>query len=1104
MAPEYRFCPDCGGALQSPSPPTIPPRGGGMAPDPRLRHLPEALAEKLRASPGAAGERKRATVLFCDLAGSTAIAENLDPEVFRDVLDRYLARAFEEISRYEGLVNQLAGDGLMALFGAPIAHEDEPERAVRAALAIQQALAGLSTELEDELGFPLEARIGIHTGTVVAGTVGNDLKMDYTAIGDTTNLAARLQGLARPGTVLISDATARLVEGRFELTSLPPFNVKGKTVAIVAHEVSGVAEAVSPMKIAEARGLTPLIGRSAELDQLEACFERLDRGLFQLVEVVGAAGTGKSRLLYEFRRRIEPQGPIVFEGRCSALLRSTPFGLWETTLRTFVGVGNADSPGEIIEKVERRIVEPGYVDPHHRPYLCRFLGVSNEAIAAEAGDITGKKVGDAYQSMLISAARKGKLVVLVEDLQWIDDASKAGMDAVLASIQEFGAMTVVTHRPDYEHDWQVHGAVTRLRPRPLSNDESREVVRAVARGAVPNALEERVLARAEGNPFFLEEVSRRLVEQGALAQENGHTLATRAIDEIEIPATIQEVLAARLDHLPPGAKRVAQVASVLGRQFESALLSALVAGEAIEIKAELAELERAGILHRKNTAGDEEYRFGESFAQEVAYDSLLLRERRRLHDLIGEQLQASDDRPVGTPNAQVGRHFARGTDPERGIRTLLHAGEQAEELPSYGDAIRLYREAWELAETALGEKGRSGGPLERWALRAALRLSNAAVFYGSAHVATDDRAALRGIELAHKLDDTDALARLQASYGMFVMNHGRERFGEGLDRIRKGHAVATNAGNDHAAATLMRALAFGYLLDGRFGDAEREIDATLAEFDRLGQRAERSDAYMGARFFRQRVLYESDRLAEAEAFGIETHRQAVGAQNRTLQSGSAAGIATTCLMAGRYEEAIEWANGAADLALEIESVAAARSAIATRVLARAALGHPAARPGDLDTLQRGLLTSSDLAINPDLMVDALVAIGEVERARKLATTALERAGGRLRQARQHLALAGALAAGHGGDVGQAHDGYMEAIAQAGEIGAHSILGRAHLGLARLARARGEIPRSVEHARNALALLEGCGFAHHAQQVRTLLADVVSAADVTPDSAGPAA
>ncbi|MCP4003883.1 MAG: hypothetical protein GY725_06775, partial [bacterium] len=303
LNPEFRFCPECGTAAgEVAATSSLPAREDPPESDPLQRHLPEGLASKIRRVGAVAGERKRATVLFCDLVGSTAIAEGLDPEEYRELLDQFLEIAFGEIYRHEGIVNQLAGDGFMALFGAPITHEDDPERAVRAALGIQKALEQLHTRVRSEGGVELTARIGIHTGTVVVGTMGNDLKTDYTAIGDTTNLAARLQSLASPGSILISEATSSLVRGHFRTKSVGPLEVKGKSEPINAQEIIEIANA-TPMGIAKARGLTPLFGREPEIAQLMGCFSRLDDRLAQVVSIVGDAGSGKSRLIYEFKKR---------------------------------------------------------------------------------------------------------------------------------------------------------------------------------------------------------------------------------------------------------------------------------------------------------------------------------------------------------------------------------------------------------------------------------------------------------------------------------------------------------------------------------------------------------------------------------------------------------------------------------------------------------------------------------------------------------------------------------------------------------------------------------------------------------------------------------
>jgi len=295
LDPGFRFCPECGLAVGAAEVHEGAPPPADDSLDRLSRSIPEGLASKVRAAQGAIeGERKQVTVLFCDLAGSTAIAERMDPEEYHELLEEYLALAFREIYRFEGIVNQLAGDGMMALFGAPVAHEDAPRRAVQAALAVREALGVLSERLRRERGLQLEARIGIHTGPVVVGTVGNDLKMDYTAIGDTTNSAARLESLAGPGGILISEATHRLVRGFFEVRPAGSLEVKGKRAPMVAYQVLGQSAAATPMTIALERGLTPLVGRREELALLKASYRRLDTSGAQVVVMVGEAGSGKS------------------------------------------------------------------------------------------------------------------------------------------------------------------------------------------------------------------------------------------------------------------------------------------------------------------------------------------------------------------------------------------------------------------------------------------------------------------------------------------------------------------------------------------------------------------------------------------------------------------------------------------------------------------------------------------------------------------------------------------------------------------------------------------------------------------------------------------
>jgi class 3 adenylate cyclase len=554
VAPEFRFCPDCGIGLAAEGLPDVPPPT-----DPHLlRQMPEGLAYKIRAAQDAVeGERKQVTVLFCDLAGSTAIAERLDPEEYADLLDEYLALSFREIYGLEGIVTYSAGDGLMALFGAPVAHEDAPQRAIRAALAINDALARLNERLRTERGLDLHARIGIHTGPVVVGTVGNDLKMDYTAIGDTTNLASRLEALAAPGTILVSEPTYRLVRGFFRVRAAGPFIVKGKTDPVPAYEVLGETAAATPMTIAAERGLTPLVGRDEELAQLDACFRRLGGNLAQVVVVVGEAGLGKSRLLYDFRRRLDGEQVMFFEGRCSALGQGAPYFPFVTMLKHYFGLAADDTVEAACAKVSA-ILGDGSAEMAEREYpaLSRLLGLRLASPGEPEAEELKRETFDAVTRLLVAESDEAPVVMMIEDLHWLDDASRELLETVVARLARARVMVVVTHRPEDRAAWRTRAALTQLVLRRLSDDDVRTIVRAVAGGPLPEQLEHLLVTKAEGSPFCAEEITRSLIEEGYLVQNGGGRKLTRPIEEIRIPGTVQEVIAARLDRLPAAAKRV--------------------------------------------------------------------------------------------------------------------------------------------------------------------------------------------------------------------------------------------------------------------------------------------------------------------------------------------------------------------------------------------------------------------------------------------------------------------------------------------------------------------------------------------------------------------
>jgi class 3 adenylate cyclase len=1121
----WRFCPDCGNELTSPAPATAPsataPPPAEAEPDPahiaeasaaasafrigeeerfaRLaRHIPETLAERIRAAGAVAGERKRATVFFCDLVGSTAIAEKLDPEEYRELLELYLELVLEEIYRFEGIVNQLAGDGLMALFGAPIAHEDAPERAVLAALAIQRALVALSERLMRERGVALRARIGIHTGVVVAGTMGNELKMDYTATGDTTNLAARLQSLARPGTILVSEATHSLLRGRYQTRAVGPFEVKGKSEPVQAFEVDAPVERTPGFGTAQPGELTPFVGRDAELGQMIACFDRLGSGLAQIVSIVGDAGIGKSRLVYEFKKRLKGREVALLETRCSSLTKAVPYAPWTSLFRRWLGIEAADDEPTQLRKVIAGFTDPaGVLDPNYTD-MCWTLGVNPGTGERPADDLVLRGTFEAVERLLARTAERVPVVIVFEDLHWLDDASKETLDRALAETDTARLMFVTTHRPDHKPSWQSDAAFTQLRLRPISDADAARIAEARAGGALPPKIEKRILKKAEGNPFYLEELTRALVEDGTLAVRDGVVHATRSPDEIRIPDTIGELLGARLDRLSPAAKRVAQVASVLGRQFARAHVERLLAAEPIDVLVELGELERRGILHRNGGMDLGELRFGESLTQEVAYEGLLLRERRQLHDRAAQIFQSEVKSATRTSDgrralALAAHHLARGEDRARGIEALLAAAIEAQALPSYGDAIRLYREAWELAEGMLSERRGVTDETKRLALRAAVGISGAAIVYGDAGSERDEEATRRGISLAEELGEAESLASLLVNYGIVVLNSGRERFGEGLALAERGVEVAERAGLNASLPKISRGLVWAYLLDARFADARNQVEAVLQRLVDDGHEARNTDVYLGTRYFRNRVLYESDLIDEAEGDALDLMERARSVNNRTMISAAASMLANMALVRGDSQKALEWAELGLPIAEQIQSLAAARGSGAVLLLARADLGDRSATQVELDRVERGLFASGDLGINSETIVESLLEVGELRRARRIAEARVERSGGRLRAARGSL-MTGLVALATGPDeFAQAERSFAEALERAQEVGARSLVGRAHLGLAELAHARADAVSMERHARQALGMLRALGFGRYAGRAARLLLEQLEGA-----------
>jgi class 3 adenylate cyclase len=474
LRPAARFCDACGQAVAGAVEPA--------APAPR-DYTPPHLADRILTSRSALeGERKHVTVLFADVADYTALAERVDPEEMHALMDRCFQRILAQVHRYEGTVNQFTGDGVMALFGAPIALEDAPRRAVLAALELQRALEPLDAEVRERHGRGFRMRVGIHTGAVVVGRIGDDLRMDYTAVGDTTNLAARLQQSAGPGCVVISEATHGLVSGFFDVDELPPLRLKGKSEPVQAFEVHGERAVRGRIEAAVAgAGLTPLVGRAGDLGALHAAFEAAQRGQGRAVFVVGEAGIGKSRLIYEFQRQLEGEPHFWVEGRCASYARDTAFLPVIDALRRALGIDDRDDDANAIAKIERGARALGSELEWTLPFLRQLLSLPpGDSSLVEMSAVSRRsETSRALHALFLDAVKQRPLVFVVEDLHWIDPASEEFLGFLSDAIPATRALFLFTHRPGYRHSFGDRSYHVRLSLQPLSRAET---------GAVASAL----------------------------------------------------------------------------------------------------------------------------------------------------------------------------------------------------------------------------------------------------------------------------------------------------------------------------------------------------------------------------------------------------------------------------------------------------------------------------------------------------------------------------------------------------------------------------------------------------------------------------------------
>jgi adenylate cyclase len=937
LRPTAKFCDECGQAVTAAAAPATvakapaTERAAASAP---VGYTPKHLADKILTSRSAVeGERKQVTVVFVDCAGFTALSTKLDPEDLHGIMDGCFQHLLDAVHRYEGTVNQFTGDGIMALFGAPISHEDHAVRGVAAALAMQQAVRGYADTLRAQRGIELAVRIGLNTGPVVVGRIGDDLRMDYTAQGETVNLAARLQQAATPGGILISEATMRLAGGYFVVHEAGELTLKGLPLPVRSFAVTGQLRRRGRFDLSIERGLTPLVGRHRELSALTDALDRAIAGRGTIVSVVGAAGIGKSRLVYELRRGLDEGAVTYLEGRCHPR-EALPFDLIVQLLQMNFGLEDGEPERAQVQKIEGNVRR---LDPSLEwtiPYLKHLLALPASELDVDGLDDVQRKrrMVDAVRALTLRGAEYRPLFLLLEDLQWIDRSSEQYLDAVVDSMVARPIVLVCTYRQGYAPSWVDRSYHERLLLEPFSDEVTAVMVRTIPDGGFVSArARQLIVKRAEGNPLFVEELVGYLRDRGLL---HGDDVA--ALPEAELPSTIQDLLTARIDRLPEATKRTLQVASVLGREFARTLLEA-IAPPGLDLEAELAALVRTELIAETALFPDVRYRFTHLLVQQVAYQNLLVKARAELHARSGLALERLHAERPEEVLPELAHHYARSPERDKALEYLVRAGDRVRSLFAYEEATAYYRDALRILDESPGDPRRPA-ILEK--------LGDTAYAHGELAAALGHWAAAlslveargdrrRGAELHRKMgvaawdtgDRAVALEHLECGRGALgedVHNAETARLYHELGRIhfRLG---------DHAQATewARRALALGQELDApdvisnayntlgvavaRAGDIEeaatyvqKSLDTALAhQLGAVACRAYSNLAVMYAAIDHVRSSeYCREGLALAQRIGDQLQQAWLFC---TLAGGH-------CTLAGDYDEGIK----AAERAVEVD------------------------------------------------------------------------------------------------------------------------------------------------------------------------------------------
>jgi class 3 adenylate cyclase/tetratricopeptide (TPR) repeat protein len=691
--PSHKFCSDCGLTIIIPSEPSPQELSFEEKLGKIQKYLPKGITEKILSQKDKIeGERKQVTVLFCDMKGFTRLSEKLGPEEVYAMMDRVYEILIKKVHDYEGTVNEMTGDGIMALFGAPIALEDAPQRAIRSAMSIHREMTRFNDRTKLEKGDfpPIKMRIGIHTGPVVVGTLGNDLRVEFKAVGNTVNLAARMESLAEPGTTYISDDTFKLTEGLFRFECLGERGIKGKEKPVRVYQVIAPSTRRTRFDVSAESGLTPFVGRERELELLLDGFERAKEGRGQAISIIGEAGTGKSRLLYEFRKAVTNESVTFIEGRCLSYSRNVAYHPIADILKSNFDIRDTDSEEDIREKVINGLKILKIDEASVLPYLLQLLSIKESGIDKISLSPEAKKdrTLEAVKRIILRGSEIRPLIMAIEDLYWMDKSSEDVMKELIEIIPGARVFLIFTYRPEFVHTWgsrSYHSQVTLNR---LSNRESLTMLTHIL--GTPNIdrdLEELILQKTEGIPFFIEEFIKSLKGLKIIETKNNTCQLSKNIKKLTIPSTIQDVIMTRVDNLSEGAKEVIRAGSIIEREFSYDLIKKITEFSEHEILSYLSALKDAELLYERGIYPQSTYIFKHSLTREVVYDSILTKKKKQLHQKIANTIEDIYKHDLCYHYGILANHCIASENYEKGAEYAKLEAKRCQKAALFKDAI---------------------------------------------------------------------------------------------------------------------------------------------------------------------------------------------------------------------------------------------------------------------------------------------------------------------------------------------------------------------------------------------------------------------------------